>query len=83
MRLLIKISTHRQILTASYASTLSVTSPFFPPTASNLSFIGHDLSVLSCCYVQHPTGSSSGRNWIASGGMDRVGRVWEYEVGLP
>lgn len=66
------------ILTASYAGTLSLHSNTFPPP-SNLTFNGHDLSALSCCYVPHPLGSEEKR-WVASGGMDRVGRVWEYEV---
>lgn len=70
----------RAILTASYAGTLSLHSSALPPP-SNLTFSGHDLSALSCCYVPHPLGSSD-KHWVASGGMDRVGRVWEYEVGV-
>mgnify|MGYP001586680640 FL=1 len=68
----------RGILTASYAGTMSLNSSTLPPP-SNLTFIGHDLSVLSCCYVPHPLGTA-GKQWVASGGMDRIGRVWEYDV---
>lgn len=66
------------ILSASYAGTLSLSSPALPPP-SNMTFSGHGLSVLSCCYVPNPN-SQAGKQWVASGGMDRVARVWEYEV---
>lgn len=69
---------YRAVLTASYAGTLSLQHNDLPPP-STLTFAGHDLSVLSTCYVPHPLGSEDKR-WIASGGMDRVGRVWEYSV---
>ena len=69
---------NRAVLTASYAGTLSLQHNDLPPP-STLTFAGHDLSVLSTCYVPHPVGSEDKR-WIASGGMDRVGRVWEYSV---
>ncbi|GAA6061075.1 hypothetical protein JCM10212_006276 [Sporobolomyces blumeae] len=66
------------ILTSSYAGTLSLQSPPSHP----LTFAGHDLSVLSTTFVPRPVGESTsdGKRWVASGGMDRVGRVWEYEV---
>lgn len=72
---------NRAVLTASYAGTLSLQHNDLPPP-STLTFAGHDLSVLSTCYVPHPLGSEDKR-WIASGGMDRVGRVWEYSVSKP
>jgi len=72
---------YRSILTASYAGTLSLQSNDLPP-GSNLTFTGHDLSALSATYVPVPLGSEDKR-WVASGGMDRVGRVWEYSVRRP
>ncbi|GAA5826659.1 hypothetical protein JCM5353_005005 [Sporobolomyces roseus] len=66
------------ILTSSYAGTLSL-----QQQDQNLTFSGHELSVLSTSYVPHPLGESSkanGKSWIASGGMDRIGRIWEYEA---
>jgi hypothetical protein len=69
---------YRAVLTASYAGTLSLQSSALPPP-STLTFTGHDLSALSATYVPHPLGSEDKR-WVASGGMDRVGRVWEYTV---
>lgn len=72
---------YRSILTASYAGTLSLQSKDLLP-GSNLTFTGHDLSALSATYVPVPLGSEDKR-WIASGGMDRVGRVWEYSVRRP
>ncbi|BGP31226.1 ribosome bioproteinsis protein ytm1 [Rhodotorula toruloides] len=69
------------VLTASYAGTLSLQSSDLPPP-STLTFTGHDLSALSATYVPHPLGSEDKR-WVASGGMDRVGRVWEYTIPPP
>jgi len=66
----------RAILTSSYAGTLSLHSSHL---ATDLTFAGHDLSALSVCYVAHPQGSTT-QGWIASGGMDRVGRVWQYDL---
>lgn len=72
------VTVRRAILTSSYAGSLSLHSPAFGG-AGNLTFNGHDQSVLSCCYVANPSGAE-GSQWVASGGMDRVGRVWEYQV---
>ncbi|SCZ91312.1 BZ3500_MvSof-1268-A1-R1_Chr1-2g01326 [Microbotryum saponariae] len=72
---------NRAILSSSYAGTLSYVSTLDP--SNSLTFHGHDLSVLSCCYVHNPAGQSSSRaesGWIASGGMDRVARVWSYST---
>lgn len=69
----------RAILTSSYAGTLSLHSSHL---ATDLTFAGHDLSALSACYVPHPLGSTT-HGWIASGGMDRVGRVWQYDLPTP
>ncbi|BGP54826.1 hypothetical protein JCM8202_003333 [Rhodotorula sphaerocarpa] len=74
----ISLAVRGAVLTASYAGTLSLQHNDLPPP-STLSFSGHDLSVLSACYVPHPLGSEDKR-WVASGGMDRVGRVWEYSI---
>ncbi|GAA5907059.1 hypothetical protein JCM6882_005158 [Rhodosporidiobolus microsporus] len=74
----VSVSVRGALLTASYAGTLSLQSSDLP-APSSLTFAGHDLSVLSACYVPHPSGSEDTR-WIASGGMDRVGRVWEYTI---
>ncbi|GAA6044465.1 hypothetical protein JCM8097_004466 [Rhodosporidiobolus ruineniae] len=74
----VSVAVKGALLTASYAGTLSLSSSALPPPSS-LTFAGHDLSALSACYVPHPTGSEDKR-WIASGGMDRVGRVWEYTI---
>lgn len=68
----------RAILTSSYAGTLSLHQPTSYPQG-DLTFAGHDQSVLSTCYVPHPLGSQT-EAWVASGGMDRVGRVWSYAV---
>ncbi|BGP15196.1 hypothetical protein JCM10213_000854 [Rhodosporidiobolus nylandii] len=72
----VSVAVRGALLTASYAGTLSLQAADLP---SSLTFAGHDQSVLSACYVPHPLGSEEKR-WIASGGMDRVGRVWEYTV---
>ncbi|GAA6012123.1 hypothetical protein JCM10207_005137 [Rhodosporidiobolus poonsookiae] len=74
----VSVAVRGALLSASYAGTLSLQSSDLPPP-STLTFAGHDLSALSACYVPHPSGSEDKR-WIASGGMDRVGRVWEYTV---
>lgn len=74
----LSLRVYRAVLTASYAGTLSLQSSALPPP-STLTFTGHDLSALSATYVPHPLGSEDKR-WVASGGMDRVGRVWEYTV---
>ncbi|SGY37649.1 BQ5605_C003g01851 [Microbotryum silenes-dioicae] len=79
--LLRNLSDQKAILTSSYAGTLSYISTLNP--SNPLTFHGHDLSVLSCCYVHNPAGQLSSRaesGWIASGGMDRVARVWSYSV---
>ncbi|GAA5958116.1 hypothetical protein JCM21900_002916 [Sporobolomyces salmonicolor] len=74
----VSVSVRGAILTASYAGTLSLQSSALPPP-STLTFVGHDLSALSATYVPHPLGSED-KHWIASGGLDRVGRVWEYTI---
>ncbi|GAA5970483.1 hypothetical protein JCM11641_007322 [Rhodosporidiobolus odoratus] len=74
----VSLAVRGALLTASYAGTLSLLSSDLPPPSS-LTFAGHELSALSACYVPHPLGSEDKR-WIASGGMDRVGRVWEYTI---
>ncbi|ORY59879.1 ribosome biogenesis protein YTM1 [Leucosporidium creatinivorum] len=66
------------VLTSSYAGTLSLHSSALP-APSNITFSGHDQSALSACYVPHPLGAE-GKQWVASGGMDRLGRVWEYST---
>ena len=67
-------------MSASYAGTLSLQST----AAAALTFSGHDLSVLSSCYIHQPVnGVKDGKKLVASGGMDRVARVWEYEVKSP
>ncbi|GAA5965099.1 hypothetical protein JCM3765_004856 [Sporobolomyces pararoseus] len=66
------------ILSASYAGTLSLQST---AAANPTTFSGHDLSVLSTCYIHQPVnGVKDGKKLVASGGMDRVARVWEYET---
>ncbi|SCV67941.1 BQ2448_62 [Microbotryum intermedium] len=77
----ISLGVNGTILTSSYAGTLSCFSTLDP--SSSITFHGHDLSVLSCCYVHNPAGHSSLRTesgWVASGGMDRVARV-SYRLG--
>ncbi|KDE06923.1 hypothetical protein MVLG_02810 [Microbotryum lychnidis-dioicae p1A1 Lamole] len=77
----ISLGVNGAILTSSYAGTLSYISTLDP--SNPLTFHGHDLPVLSCCYVHNPAGQSSSRaesGWIASGGMDRVARVWSYSA---
>ncbi|GAA5886913.1 hypothetical protein JCM16303_006758 [Sporobolomyces ruberrimus] len=64
------------ILSASYAGTLSLQQG---GSANPLTFAGHDLSVLSTTYIHQSIGSTS-KKLVASGGMDRIGRVWEYET---
>ncbi|GAA5855598.1 hypothetical protein JCM8547_001611 [Rhodosporidiobolus lusitaniae] len=74
----VSVAVRGALLTASYAGTLSLQASDLPPPSS-LTFTGHDLSALSACHVPHPSGSEDKR-LIASGGMDRIGRVWEYTV---
>ncbi|KAK4052246.1 ribosome biogenesis protein ytm1 [Microbotryomycetes sp. JL221] len=74
----VSLAVKDSILSASYAGTLSLVSPNLPTSASPLTFNGHDQSVLSCTYVSHPL-ASAGKQWVASGGMDRIARVWEYD----
>ncbi|GAA5975430.1 hypothetical protein JCM5350_006477 [Sporobolomyces pararoseus] len=73
----VDLSVPGAILSASYAGTLSLQST----AAAALTFSGHDLSVLSSCYIHQPVnGVKDGKKLVASGGMDRVARVWEYET---
>ncbi|GAA6006119.1 hypothetical protein JCM11491_002037 [Sporobolomyces phaffii] len=65
------------ILSSSYAGTLSLQQS---GVANPLTFAGHDLSVLSTTYIHQPLTSGENKRWVASGGMDRIGRVWEYEA---
>ncbi|GAA5894528.1 hypothetical protein JCM8208_006265 [Rhodotorula glutinis] len=74
----VSIAVRGSILTASYAGTLSLQSNDLA-RGTNLTFTGHDLSALSATYVPVPLGSDDKR-WVASGGMDRVGRVWDYSI---
>ncbi|GAA5952773.1 hypothetical protein JCM21900_005797 [Sporobolomyces salmonicolor] len=62
-----------------HAGTLSLQASAFPPP-STLTLAGHDLSAFFVTYVSHPLGSEDNKHWFASGGMDRVGRVWEYTI---
>ncbi|BGP39129.1 ribosome bioproteinsis protein ytm1 [Rhodotorula kratochvilovae] len=74
----VSVAVRGAILTASYAGTLSLQSNDLP-AGTSLTFVGHDLSALSTTYVPVPLGSEDKR-WVASGGLDRVGRVWEYSI---
>ncbi|GAA5912723.1 Ytm1p [Sporobolomyces salmoneus] len=66
------------ILSASYAGTLSFQQSGISSTP--LTFSGHDLSVLSTCYIHQSIDGNAPRKLVASGGMDRIARVWEYET---
>ncbi|GAA5944622.1 Ytm1p [Sporobolomyces koalae] len=70
----VDVSVPGAILTASYAGTSSLQTT---GASSPLTFAGHDLSVLSTTYIHQ---SIDDKKWIASGGMDRLARVWEYET---
>jgi ribosome biogenesis protein YTM1 len=69
-------------LSASYAGTLSLQQQQ-PGSTNPQTFSGHDLSVLSACYIHQPVpGINESKKLVASGGMDRIARVWEYEVSI-
>ncbi|KAK4046647.1 ribosome biogenesis protein ytm1 [Microbotryomycetes sp. JL201] len=72
----ISLAQHDSILSASYAGTLSLASS---SSTEPLTFSGHLQAVLSCCYVDNAFAGVSGHSWVASGGMDRIARVWQYQ----
>lgn len=70
---------HSSFLTASYDSNIRI----FGNTGKDVQTLSaHTLPVLSACWLPSPLAeaSTSGSRYVASGGMDRVVRVWDVPL---
>ncbi|WAR54109.1 hypothetical protein PtB15_3B620 [Puccinia triticina] len=72
----LSISKQGTFLTASYDSNLRLFSAS-DSTKPVLTISGHEQPVLSVSWINSPTKDSSGPSRIASGGLDRVVKIWE------
>ncbi|KAM0791995.1 hypothetical protein ACM66B_007107 [Microbotryomycetes sp. NB124-2] len=73
----VSLARQGSILSASYAGTLSLLSSSSTEPAT---FSGHSQAVLSSCYIDDSFSGTNGYSWAASGGMDRIARVWQYQT---
>ncbi|KAA1128615.1 ribosome bioproteinsis protein ytm1 [Puccinia graminis f. sp. tritici] len=72
----LSISKQGTFLTASYDSNLRLFSAS-DSTKPVLTISGHEQPVLSVSWISHAGEDSSGTSRIASGGLDRVVKIWE------